>query len=54
MDLAMTCATRLRHWLVSVLGAVCRWWLISPLLAGFITATGSPVVEGTVKCQIVG
>jgi hypothetical protein len=25
--------------LVSVLGAVCRWWSISPLLAGFITAT---------------
>jgi hypothetical protein len=39
MDLAMSCATCLRHWLVSVLGAICRWWSFSPLLAGFITAT---------------
>jgi hypothetical protein len=39
MPLAMSCATRLRHGLVSVLGAVHRWWSFSPLLAGFITAT---------------
>ena len=39
MPLAMSCATRLRHWLVSVLGAVRRWWSFSPLLAGFVTAT---------------
>jgi hypothetical protein len=39
MPLAMSCKTRLRHWLVSVLGAICQWWSFSPLLAGFVTAT---------------
>jgi hypothetical protein len=39
MDLAMSCATCLQHWLVSGLGTFCQWWSFSPLLAGFITAT---------------
>jgi hypothetical protein len=39
MPLAMSCATRLRRWLVSVLGAVHRWWSFSPLVAGFVTAS---------------
>jgi hypothetical protein len=39
MPLTMLCATHLRHWLVSVLGTLDRWWSFSPLLAGFVTAT---------------
>jgi hypothetical protein len=39
MDMAMLCVTRLQCWLVSVLGAIPRWWSFSPLLAGFVTAT---------------
>ena len=52
MDLAMSYATCLRHWLVSVLGAIHWWWSFSPFLVLLICYCYSPM-GGTVKWLIV-